>query len=101
MSCTWWITLFSSHTTINNPVSRLYSPIWEQLKREGKATLTANRVLHRRIYKAVKKEKWNDIGYKMQIYPYHATLSVSRSNSILTLVLTKHLNQGILTASDL
>ena len=92
------LSLFSP---ILNPVSRLYSPIWEQLKREGKATLTANRVLHRRIYKAVKKEKWNDIGYKMQIYPYHATLSVSRSNSILTLVLTKHLNQGILTASDL
>lgn len=81
---------------------RLYQPIWEKLKREGQASITANRVLHPRILKAVIKEKWLDLGYKMEIAPYHCIVTHSRSNSVLTFYLTKHLHpQAVITLQDI
>jgi hypothetical protein len=47
-------------------------------------SITAPRALHRRIIKAVKKEKWMDIAYKLEIEPRVAVLSHSQRNSILT-----------------
>lgn len=74
---------------------RQYEPIWQKLKslpREEAnkvgVKITAPRALHRRIIKAVKKEKWMDIGYKIQIEPMVATLELTRSNSILQFTLT-------------
>lgn len=68
-----------------------YDPIWEALKastlKPKRVSITANRLLHSRIFKAVKKRKWLDLGYKIQIEPRIATLSHSRKGSILTFYL--------------
>lgn len=66
---------------------RTYEPIWNQLKRDGKVSLTANRLLHARIIKAVTKEKWMDTGFKLQIEPKVSILSHTRKGSILTFYL--------------
>lgn len=67
---------------------RAYQPIWEKLKADGKVSITANRLLHPRIIKAVIKEKWMDIGYKMQIEPATAFLSHEVKFSVITFTLT-------------
>lgn len=66
-----------------DPESRQYYPIWNQLKQHGKVSVTAPRPLHARIVKAVKKEKYNDLAYKLEIEPRIAVLSHARQNSIL------------------
>ena len=73
---------------------RQYEPIWEKLKSlpliDAKlkgVSITAPAALHKRIIKAVKKEKWMDFGYKMMLKELddrEATLSYSRKASILT-----------------
>ncbi len=76
-------------------MDRLYAPIWAQLKERGEVSITANRALHPRIIKAVTKETWLDIVYKLQISPQHATLRHMRKGSVITFRLTKHLAKGI------
>jgi dUTPase len=76
---------------------RQYEPIWRKLKAlpakqaatQG-VSVTAPRALHKRILKAVVKEKWLDIGYKMEIEPKHAIMYHSRSGSILTFFLRQY-----------
>jgi hypothetical protein len=74
---------------------RQYEPIWVKLKSLSQSeasskgvSITAPRALHRRIIKAVKKEKWMDIAYKLEIEPRVAVLSHSQKNSILTFQLS-------------
>jgi hypothetical protein len=67
---------------------REYEPIWIKLKQTKQVSLTANRALHARIIKAVKKEKWKDVGYKLEIEPRIATLSHATKGSIITFFLT-------------
>lgn len=43
-----------------------YSPIWEELKKNGTVTIVASPALHKRIVKAVLKRKNLDVGYKFQ-----------------------------------
>jgi len=64
--------------------TRQYTPIWERLKRDHVVSITTPRALHRRIKKAVRKEKYMDFAYKFQIEPRHAVISISSSGSILT-----------------
>lgn len=70
-----------------DPDSRQYNPIWKTLKANNRVSITAPRPLHKRIIKAVKKEKWLDVGYKLTIEPRKATLSHTRCGSILTFYL--------------
>jgi hypothetical protein len=72
---------------------RRYTPIWIKLKQKGEATITAHPLLHKRIIKAVIKEKWLDLAYKLQISPYYAVLTHSREGSIVTFKLQKFLGQ--------
>lgn len=44
---------------------RKYQPIWEQIKETHTASLSANPIVHKRIIKAVTKEKLNDLGWKL------------------------------------
>jgi hypothetical protein len=69
---------------------RQYEPIWIKLKSLSKSeaetigvSIAAPRVLHKRIIKAVTKEKYMDFAYKA-VNPREATLVHVRSNSILT-----------------
>jgi hypothetical protein len=46
---------------------RMYEPAWLQLKTKGKVRLAAPPGLHRRIVKAITKEKDMDLGFKMDM----------------------------------
>jgi hypothetical protein len=78
---------------------RKYEPIWHKLKKEKQVSITANRLVHPRIIKAVIKEKYEDIAYKLAIEPARARISYTRNNSILTFYLTH--KATYLTASDM
>ena len=69
------------------PEIRKYNPIWAKLKIEHRVSITAPSYLHKRIIKAVKKEKWLDVGYKLQLDGKIAILSHAQSTSILTFYL--------------
>lgn len=73
---------------------RLYEPIWEKLKalspKEASTkgvSVTAPKVFHKRIIKAVKKEKYNDIAFRI-LKEDIGTLSHVCNGSILTFYLT-------------
>jgi len=51
---------------------RLYQPIWEQLKKNKSVTVTLPSKLHRRVIKAVIKEKFRDDNYKHWLDLFHA-----------------------------
>ncbi len=74
---------------------RYYNPIWEKLKKlpEHEAatvgvSITANRLLHSRIIKAVTKEKWMDIGFKILLDDKRATMWHTQKHAVLTFYLT-------------
>lgn len=77
------------------PVARFYQPIWDKLKsmppKEASTigvSITANRLLHPRIIKAVIKEKWMDIGFKIQLDDRKARLDFVTKHSTITFYLT-------------
>jgi hypothetical protein len=70
-----------------------YEPLWTILKQKKKLSLSANRLLHARIYKAITKRKNLDIGYMLEIEPRKAMLSKSRDGSKLTIYLKLSLTQ--------
>ena len=80
---------------------RFYYPIWHDLKslhpdlaEKTGVSVTAPIALHKRIVKAVKKEKWLDAGWKLRIEPQVSELSFTRKNSILTFYLTRKMWDG-------
>jgi len=84
---------------------RQYEPIWNKLKqmplRDASTigvSLTANRALHRRIVKAVQKEKYGDVAYKISIEPLKTVLSYTRKDSLLTFRL--HIAEGSINLLD-
>ena len=48
-------------------IMRLYEPIWQELKKKGSVRLAVPRAIHRRVIKAVLKEKNMDIGFKYEM----------------------------------
>jgi len=83
---------------------RQYQPIWHRLKSmplteasSKGVSVTANRLLHPRIIKAVVKEKWMDLEYKLAIEPATMILYHERKHSVLTFYLRQSisgLNEG-------
>lgn len=71
---------------------RQYEPIWLQIKTEFKCDISTHRAYHRRVIKAVTKEKDMDLGYKLECTerdpPVQALMSSSRSGSIIKFRLT-------------
>jgi hypothetical protein len=70
---------------------RMYENIWISLKRldpKDAATrgvsITAPKYFHKRILKAVKKEKNNDMAFKLFLGDKVATLAHTRNGSILS-----------------
>jgi hypothetical protein len=76
---------------------RYYEAIWEDIKKKEVVRITAPKPLHRRIVKAVIKEKWLDYAYKLELDNYTAILTHSISNSIITFKITKRLNLNNIT----
>lgn len=73
---------------------RQYQPIWNKLKslplqeasKKG-VSVTANRALHSRIIKAVIKEKWIDIGYKLEMEPRKMIMEHTVKHAVITFYL--------------
>ena len=70
---------------------RQYQPIWEQIKSTGMCEISAHKAHHRRIIKAVTKEKYMDLGYKLECTerypPIRTSMEITRSASIIKFVL--------------
>lgn len=86
---------------------RTYAPIWNQLKalpadvaRAKGVSVTANRKLHPRIIKAVIKEKWMDLPYKIKLDPGHARMYHTSRGSILTFYLVQYQPAIAITAEN-
>lgn len=64
---------------------RQYEPIWIALKKDKYCRVSAHRGVHRRIIKAVKKEKNLDLGYKYQMHEQslRAELEMKTSNNMI------------------
>lgn len=45
---------------------RQYQPVWIEIKTTGMCRITAHKAHHRRIIKAVTKEKDMDLGFKLE-----------------------------------
>lgn len=74
---------------------RDYYPIWSKLKAMPLSeastkgvSVTANRLLHPRIIKAVTKEKWMDLAYRSAMDPIKVILTHSRKHAVLTFYLS-------------
>lgn len=80
---------------------RIYQPIWDKLKAEGTVSITLNKVFHARMIKAIVKLKWEDLEYKMELLPYHASLSHSTQGAVLTFYLKKILGNKKISPSDI
>jgi len=65
---------------------RHYQPIWEKIKKDNSCSITAPRQLHKRIKKAVIKEKDKDLGFKLILSEEgrKALLTTNSQGSILT-----------------
>lgn len=74
---------------------RQYQPIWERLKVHKVAALEAHPQLHKRIIKAVIKEKYMDITYKLLLAEaaQKAIISYSIEDRIITFKL--HISIGL------
>lgn len=69
---------------------RLYQPIWEKIRDTGKCSISAPSPMHKRIIKAVIKEKGNDLGFKVlsaEKWRWNK-LSYTISGSMITFTLT-------------
>ena len=69
---------------------RTYQPLWETLKSNGTVSLVASPSLHRRIIKAVYKERDKDLAHKLQLAEtsQRSSLRHTAKGSLLTLDLT-------------
>jgi hypothetical protein len=70
---------------------RQYFPIWEQIKQTGMCEISTHKAFHRRIIKAVIKEKYMDLGFKLECSesypPIVTTMEIKKSASIIKFIL--------------
>jgi hypothetical protein len=66
---------------------RQYEPVWIEVKINGYCEISAHRAYHRRIIKAVTKEKDLDLGYKLECTekypPVVAKMTSKRTGSVI------------------
>lgn len=68
---------------------RQYETIWYKLKTEHRVSVSSPRHYHKRIIKAVKKEKWKDLVFKLTLAELgrSARLSAGSSGPVVTFIL--------------
>ena len=66
---------------------RYYEPIWRKIKTQKTAQIAAPRPLHPRIIKAVNKEKYGDLEFKLELENSYAILYTSSNHAIITFTL--------------
>lgn len=73
---------------ISPDIPRKYAQVWEQIKNEGMCEISAHKVYHRRIKKALRKEKDQDLLYKMICLeakpPVVARVKTKTNGSVIT-----------------
>ena len=75
---------------------RKYQGIWERIKKNKTCSVSAPRAVHRRIIKAVVKEKDKDLVFKLECSERHtrAILFSSRNGLVITFTLRVALADG-------
>jgi hypothetical protein len=70
---------------------RQYEPAWIALKEKGTVRLAVPKGLHRRVIKAILKEKYNDAGYRLQMLEKKIRLRIEYEcrDSVIVLKLLK------------
>lgn len=70
---------------------RQYEPVWVELKKKSTVRLAVPKALHRRIIKAVLKEKYMDFGYRLEQLNKNVRLRLEYSckDNIITFTLKK------------
>jgi hypothetical protein len=70
---------------------RHYYPIWSQIKSVGMCEISTHPAYHRRVIKAVIKEKYKDLGYKLECTescpPIKPKMSVTTNGSVIKFTL--------------
>lgn len=78
------------------PKLREYQPIWEAIKSQGKTRLSVPIPFQPRVRKAVLKEKYNDLGYKVLLAERHkiARLEIETRGAMMIFTLIVSLGIG-------
>lgn len=78
------------------PKIREYQPIWEALKSTGKTRLSVPIPYQPRVRKAVLKEKYNDLGFKVLLAETHQTarLEIETHGAMMIFTLIKSIGIG-------
>ncbi len=58
---------------------RQYQPLWNLLKKNHSCRVSALPSVHARIIKAVSKEKYGDLTYKLELSEVHKTASLEHT----------------------
>lgn len=76
--------------------TRKYQPIWEELKLTNTCKIVVHKSLHKRIIKAVIKEKYNDIKFKLFLADKgkKAILTHSKVYSVIEFYLSISIGEG-------
>jgi hypothetical protein len=83
---------------------RMYEPIWQKLKKDGLVKLAVPRPLHRRIIKAVIKEKDMDVVHKLVLLEkrLRQRISYTQNDSMIIIKLSTFESLvGTVCASDI
>lgn len=83
---------------------RQYEAVWIALKERGSVRLAVPTPLHRRVIKAVLKEKYQDFGYRFQMMQSHTRLRLEYEckNNVITFTLHKRFSiMQTITLADL
>lgn len=83
----------------NNKPLRMYQPSWLALKKSEdnpkRIVIAAPAPYHRRIYKAIIKEKDMDVVYKMQLSDNAQSARLERESKGSKLTISMHLSLGL------
>lgn len=83
---------------MDKPAERTYKPIWDKIKAEGSCTIKCAPSVHKRVAKAVKKEKCRDQAFKdVAIY---ARLEITSNADKLTFKLYGWIPLQIIAAGE-
>lgn len=78
---------------------RMYQPSWQSLKKSSlspkRIVIAAPKAFHRRIYKAIIKEKDMDLVYKMQLKENAQSARLERVSEDARLTIFMHLSLGL------
>ena len=79
---------------------RKYEPIWEAIKRDGWCEISAHPAYHRRILKAIRKEKTQDLLYKLECLEHYPPIIAFTSTKIKGSVIRFTLHKKPLISID-